>query len=72
MNQVVRVVLDSHQMIQDLGDPDDPFDQILVWRSTLTGDARFSRNLRQNLSVSDDEELLVEYSIDNPIELIEV
>ena len=70
--QVVRVVLDSHQMIQDLGDPDDPFDQSLVWRSTLTGDARFSRNLRQNLSVSDDEELLVEYSIDNPIELIEV
>jgi uncharacterized phage protein gp47/JayE len=71
MNSLVRVVLGAHPMILDLGDPDDPFDQILVWRSTLTGDARFSRNLRQNLSVRNDEELLIEYSVDNPIELIE-
>jgi len=72
LNSLVRVVLGAHPMIQDLGDPDDPFDQILVWRSTLTGDARFSRNLRQNLLVRDDEELLIEYSIDTPIEMIEV
>jgi hypothetical protein len=72
VNSLVRVVLGAHQMIQDLGDPDDPFDQILVWRNTLTGDARFSRNLRQNLSIRNDEELLIEYSIDTPIELIEV
>jgi len=71
MNSLVRVVLNAHSMIQDLGDPDDPFDQILVWRNTSTGDARFSRNLRQNLSVRNDEELLIEYSVDNPIELIE-
>lgn len=72
LNSLVRVVLGAHQMIQDIGNPDDPFDQILVWRNTLTGDARFSRNLRQNLLVRNDEELLIEYTIDTPIELIEV
>jgi uncharacterized phage protein gp47/JayE len=71
LNSLVRVVLNSHSMIQDLGDPNEPFDQILVWRSTLSGDARFSRHLRQNLSVQNDEELLVEYSVDTPIEIIE-
>lgn len=72
LNSLVRVVLGAHQMIQDLGNPNDPFDQILVWRNTLTGDARFSRNLRQNLLIRNDEELLIEFSIDTPIELIEV
>lgn len=72
LNSLVRIVLGAHTMIQDLGDPNDPFDQILVWRSTSTGDARFSRNLRQNLLVRDDEELLIEYSIDTPVEIIEV
>jgi len=71
LNSLVRIVLNSHQMIQDLGDPNDPFDQILVWRSTSTSDARFSRHLRQNLLVRNDEEILIEYSIDTPIEIIE-
>lgn len=71
LNSLVRVILNSHPMILDVGDPDDPFDQILVWRSTASADSRFSRHLRQNIKIAEDEELVVEYSIDNPIELVE-
>ena len=71
INSLVQVILGSHRIIQDVGSPGEPFDQILVWRNTTSSDSRFSRTLRQNLSIQEDEELLVEYSINNPIEVIE-
>lgn len=71
INSLVQVILGSHRVIQDVGSPGEPFDQILVWRNTTTSDSRFSRTLRQNLSIQIDEELLVEYSINNPVEVIE-
>jgi len=71
LNSIVRAVLGAHPVIQDLGSPNQPFDQILVWRNTSSRDGRFSRNLRQNLKVREDEELLIEYSVDTPIEIIE-
>jgi uncharacterized phage protein gp47/JayE len=71
INSLVRVILSSHRVIQDVGSPGQPFYQMLVWRNTTSSDSRFSRTLRQNLLVQADEELLVEYSINNPVEVIE-
>lgn len=69
INELAAQIINSDTSILDIGTPDDPIQSIFIWRSRADG-TRYSRFLVQNYTPSQGEDLVTEYSITNPINLI--
>lgn len=68
INELAAQIIGSSSNILDIGNPDDPIQNIFIWRSRADG-TRYSRFLVQNYSPSLGERIVTEYSITNPINL---
>jgi uncharacterized phage protein gp47/JayE len=71
INALTNAILSSADAIVDVGLPSDPFEELLIWRQTSPDSTRFSRNLEVNRRIRDDEDLVVEPFVDQPILLLE-
>lgn len=67
INRIADVILNADTRILDIGDPDQPLQQIFIWRSREDG-SRFSRFLVNNYTPVTGERIVVEDTT-NPINL---
>ncbi len=68
INELAAQIISSDTNILDIGSPDDPIQNIFIWRSRADG-TRYSRFLVQNYTPALGERIVTEYSISNPISL---
>lgn len=68
INELATVIINSDTRILDIGNPDDPILEIYIWRSRIDG-TRYSQFLINNYIPVLGERILVEQSIQNPINL---
>lgn len=71
VNELVNTILNSSDKVIDLGAPGKPFDSIYIWRSNRPFGNRYSRNLEINYLIKEDEEMIIEPFIANPINIVE-
>lgn len=72
INSLVNTMISASNNIVSLGTPGKPFTQLLLWKSsTSENNNRFSRRLQTDYLIQDDEELVVEPFVANPITLTE-
>jgi hypothetical protein len=68
INQLADQIQNADPNILDIGSPDQPINEIFIWRSRDDG-TRYSRYLVSNYAPQTGERLVVETSINNPIVL---
>jgi hypothetical protein len=68
INQLAAQIEDADPNILDIGNPDQPINNIYIWRSREDG-TRYSRNLINNYEPQQGERLCTEFSISVPINL---
>jgi len=68
INQIASLILTSDPRILDVGNPNQPLNEIFIWRGRTDG-SRYSQYLIADYAPAVGERLLVEESIDNPIKI---
>jgi uncharacterized phage protein gp47/JayE len=71
INSLVQRILGTSSQILDIGTPGNPLLELFVWRQNGPNSRRYSRKLELNYRIQDDEDLVVEPFIENPISIIE-
>lgn len=72
INSLMNAIVSASANITSIGAPREPFAQLLLWKSsTSANENRFSRRLTTDYLIQDDEELVVEPFVANPITLTE-
>jgi Baseplate J-like protein len=68
INECADVIMNSDSNIIDIGSPDMPIQDIYIWRARLDG-TRYSEYLVNNYTPALGEQILVEQSISNPLNI---
>ena len=71
INSLAQRIISTSDSIIDIGAPGDPFGELLIWKQNGPNSTRFSRDLKANYLIQEDEDLVIEPFIELPIRLTE-
>jgi uncharacterized phage protein gp47/JayE len=70
VNEVVQRVMQIDDRIKNVGVANKPIDDLKMWKTSRTADNRIRYTLETDYTTAFDEKVLVEYSLINPITII--
>jgi len=71
INSLAQRIISASDSIADIGTPGEPFSELLIWKQNGPNSTRFSRDLKANYLIQEDEDLAVEPFIELPIRFTE-
>jgi uncharacterized phage protein gp47/JayE len=71
INSLTQRIISASDSIADIGTPGEPFSELLIWKQNGPNSTRFSRDLKANYLIQEDEDLAVEPFIELPIRFTE-
>jgi uncharacterized phage protein gp47/JayE len=70
INEVVQRVMQIDDRIRNVGRANKPIDDLKIWKTSRTADNRIRYTLNDDYITAFDEKVLVEYSLANPIRIL--
>lgn len=67
VNELVQRVMQTDDRIKNVGEANQPIDDLKIWKTSRTADNRVRYTLTGDYTAAFDEKVLIEYSLENPV-----